>query len=458
MAVFVLDRRKEPLMPCSEKRARKLLEAGRARVHKLSPFTIRLIDRRVEQSVLQPVALATDPGSKATGFAVAREEGGSGEGCLRHVLALFELRHRGHAISEASVARRGHRRRRRGQNLRYRASRSDNRTRPDGWLAPSLRHRLETALSWVSRLRRLAPVTRLVVERVRFDTQAMQNPEIAGVEYQRGALAGYELREYLLEKWSRRCAYCDAADVPLQVEHVRARARGGSDRASNLALACAPCNGAKGALPLEEFLVGQPQRLRRILAHAKAPLRDAAAMNATRWALWRSLATTGLPVEASTGGRTKWNRSRFGVPKSHALDSACTGEVSGVLGWRKPTLVLAATGRGRYQRALLDRYGFPRGHSTRTRRVHGFATGDLVRATVPSGKKAGTHEGRVAVRATGSFNVRTATGLVQGISHRHCVLLARGDGYGRGWAQVPQPMLGAPPHREQRGFLAGELR
>lgn len=82
------------------------------------------------------------------------------------------------------------------------------------------------------------------------------------------------------------------------------------------------------------------------------------------------------------------------------------------------------------KRARLDRYGFPRGHCARTKSHFGFQTGDLVRAEVPAGKRAGTHAGRVAVRASGSFNIQTAAGVVQGIGHRHCRILQRGDGYG----------------------------
>ena len=93
---------------------------------------------------------------------------------------------------------------------------------------------------------RLCAITALSVELVKFDTQTVDNPEIHGVEYQQGTLSGYELREYLLEKWGRQCTYCGAKDVPLQVEHILCRAKGGSNRASNLCLACGPCNELKG--------------------------------------------------------------------------------------------------------------------------------------------------------------------------------------------------------------------
>jgi hypothetical protein len=425
MSVFVLDARKRPLMPCSEKRARKLLASGRARVARRYPFTIRLVDRLVENSVLQPVVVKLDPGSRHTGIAVVREEGGNAGTA---VLFLAELTHRGLQISEKLTARRAMRRRRRG-NLRYRPARFDNRTKPACWLAPSLQHRVDTVASWVLRFRRLAPVTGIAMELVRFDMQAMEKPEIEGADYQRGTLHGYELREYLLAKWNHACAYCSATDVPLNLDHIIPRARGGSNRVSNLVCSCVECNQEKGARSIEEFLAGRPAVLARIKAQAKRPLKDAAAVNSTRWALFQALKSTGLPVECGSGGRTKWNRTRLGLPKTHALDAAAVGKVEAITGWVIPTLAIKATGRGAYQRTRLDRYGFPRGYLTRSKRIRGFQTGDMVRATVPSGKKAGTYTGRVAVRASGSFNIQTPTGVMQGINAKYCTILSRADGY-----------------------------
>ncbi len=412
-------------MPCSEKRARKLLDAGRARVHRLVPFVIRFTDVLAEDCALQPMRIKIDPGSKATGLALVREHGDTAA-----VLNLIELAHRGRQISEALTARRQMRRRRRSK-LRYRAPRFLNRgNKAKGRLAPSLRHRVDTTLAWVQRLRRWAPVTGVSQELVRFDMQAMDNPDIEGEQYQQGTLAGYEVREYLLEKWGRQCAYCAAQNTPLQIEHIRPKAQGGSNRISNLTLACQCCNQQKAALPVETFLAKKPEVLKRILAQAKSPLKDAAAVNATRWALAAVLKATDLPLELSSGGRTKFNRQRLGVPKSHALDAACVGQVQALGGWQRPTLKIKCAGRGSYQRTRLDKYGFPRGYLMRQKSVHGFATGDLVKAAVPSGKKAGCHTGRVAVRATGSFNIQTGAEVVQGISHRHCTLMQRGDGYG----------------------------
>jgi 5-methylcytosine-specific restriction endonuclease McrA len=428
MSVFVLDKRKHPLMPCSEKRARLLLARGRAVVVRVYPFTIRLKDR--VGGAVQPLRIKIDPGSKVTGVAVVRENGQA-----QHVLALMELVHRGRHISKALDQRRAFRRRRRSQ-LRYRAPRFNNRTKPKGWLAPSLQHRVDTTISLVRRLRALAPVTGISQELVRFDMQKLENPEIRGVEYQQGTLLGYEVRECLLEKWGRECAYCAETDTPREVEHIVPRASGGSNRVSNLALACNPCNQEKDTQTLKSFfatskrLKPHQNRLPRVLEQCKKPLRDAAAVNTTRWALYRSLGETGLPIEVGTGGRTKFNRRRLGIPKTHALDAACVGDVAEIFNWHVPMLAIKAAGRGSYKRTRLTKHGFPRGYLMRQKKVHGFQTGDMVRALVPKGTKAGTWLGRVAVRKTGSFNIQTLAGAVQGVPHRNCHLVQKADGYG----------------------------
>ncbi|MBK1650072.1 RRXRR domain-containing protein [Rhabdochromatium marinum] len=240
MAVFVLDKKKQPLMPCSEKRARLLLQRGRAVVVRLHPFTIRLKDRLGGKT--QPLHLQLDPGSQTTGIALVRDnetlDPDTGEvHRAAHAVWLGELTHRGAQIRNRLASRRACRRRRRTQNLRHR------------------------------------------------------------------------------------------------------------------------------------------------------------------------------------------------IPKTHALDAACVSLLDALHGWNRPALAIKATGRGSYQRTRLNRFGFPRGYLMREKRVEGFQTGDQVVAQVPSGEKAGPHSGRVAVRASGSFNIQTAQGVVQGISHRYCRVVQRADGY-----------------------------
>ncbi|WP_326830117.1 RNA-guided endonuclease IscB [Streptosporangium sp. NBC_01810] len=451
--VFVLDARGHPLDPCHPARARRLLAAGRAVVVRHTPFVIRLRDRVAADSAVHGVQVGIDPGSKHTGLAVFADHGGSRTG-----LYSIQLDHRGGRIRDRLTARAALRRGRRSRNLRYRAPRFLNRTKPQGWLAPSLRHRVDTTLSQVARLTRWAPVTAVHVEKVSFDTHALSaGKPLEGVEYQQGTLAGYEVREYLLAKWRRACAYCGASGVPLNLDHIHPRSRGGSERVSNLALACIRCNQAKNATPIEDFLKGKPALLTKILKQAKAPLRDAAAVNTTRWALWQALKATGLPVAAASGGRTKWNRSRTGAAKSHTLDALHVGSLDTVTAWPSTVLVVKATGRGTYCRTRTDRYGFPRLRLPRIKHVKGFATGDLVRATVPTGKKAGVHTGRVAVRTTGSFNITTRHGTVQGIGHRHVRLLQRADGYGYTTHPEARHRAAFPPPPEGGGIHAGGI-
>jgi 5-methylcytosine-specific restriction endonuclease McrA len=381
-------------------------------------MTIQLRDRRAAQSTTHPLRLKVDPGSRTTGLAVVTENSAT-------VVWAAELTHRSSAIRDALLARRAFRRNRRQRHTRYRPSRFSNRRRPSGWLAPSLRSRVDHIMTWYRRLAQRCPIRAISFELVRFDTQALVNPEICGVEYQQGELFGYEVREYLLEKWQRTCAYCRATGVPLQVEHIVPRSRGGSDQVSNLTLACGPCNQRKGAYTAVEF--GFPE----IQAQAQQPLRDAAAVNSTRWMLYQALQATGLPVETGTGGQTKYNRTRLGWSKTHWQDAACVGaSTPDQLRIATPTVLqIEATGRGLHSRTKLDKYGFPRLRLPRQKRFFGFQTGDMVEVIVRSGTKRGRYVGRVAVRASGSFNVTTATGTVQGLSQRFFRLLQRADGY-----------------------------
>jgi stalled ribosome alternative rescue factor ArfA len=264
------------------------------------------------------------------------------------------------------------------------------------------------------------PLTRVEVERVKFDLQQLQNPEISGVAYQRGNLWGWEVRSYVLHKFQHRCAYCHTSAVPMELDHVLPKSRGGTDRVSNLVPACHLCNSEKGNRTAAEW--GHPA----VEVQAKAPLKDAAAVNATRYALCDVLRTLGLPVGTWSGGRTRWNRDRCGLLKDHALDALCVGELARVEAGRWRTLKISAKGRGSYQRTNVNDSGFPVSYLMRHKRVRGFQTGDLVRADVPPPRKtAGCHVGRVAVRQRGSFRV----GRIDGIHASYCAVLQRADGY-----------------------------
>jgi hypothetical protein len=147
------------------------------------------------------------------------------------------------------------------------------------------------------------------------------------------------------------------------------------------------------------------------------------------------------------------------LPKSHTFDALSVGPLdheNGEVIVRHPAegTVISATGRGGYARTRPDRHGFPRLRLTRTKVHHGFQTGDLVCATVPRGRRAGTYTGRVAVWASGSFNVTTAAGTVQGIHHGHVRLLQRADGYG----YTTQKEAGASRSEPKVGARAADRR
>jgi len=211
----------------------------------------------------KPLRIKIDPGAKFTGLALVSDT---------KIVWAAELEHRGFTIREALTSIRQQRLRRRNRKTRYRKPRFLNRRRQEGWLPPSLMSRVLNIQTWVNRLCKLAPVSAISQELVRFDTQKMMNPEITGTEYQRGELLGYEVRQYLLEKFKRTCVYCHATDKPFNLDDFHPKSRGGSDRVSNLVLSCVGCNEAKGNKLPAEFLSDRPDLLLKLDKQRKQPL------------------------------------------------------------------------------------------------------------------------------------------------------------------------------------------
>ncbi len=423
--VFVLDTYEKPLNPVHPGRARLLLKQGKAAVFRRFPFII-ILKIEVEQPQLQPLRLKLDPGSKTTGIALVDDQSGQ-------VVFAAELTHRGGKIKSDLESRRAVRRSRRARQTRYRKPRCDNRRRAKGWLPPSLMSRVYNIETWVNRLRRYCPIGAISMELVRFDIQAQENPAIQGCEYQQGTLAGYETRAYLLEKWRRACSYCGKKDLPLQIEHIQARANGGTDRVSNLCLACEKCNQAKGTQDISVFLKKKPDLLKKILAQAKAPLKDAAAVNSTRWKLFETLKTAGLLIECGSGGRTKFNRVTRNLEKTHWLDAACVGASTPpvLLVEQVKPLLITATGHGSRQMCLMGKKGFPRTKPKAKRFSHTFKTGDIVKAIILARlKNAGVHTGRMSAKEKGGFTISTHKGNIPDVGKQYCRILQKADGYG----------------------------
>ncbi len=161
-------------------------------------------------------------------------------------------------------------------------------------------------------------------------------------------------------------------------------------------------------------------------------IKDAAAVNSIRHALASLLQTLGLPIEAGSGGLTKWNRVTRNLPKAHWIDAACctTSTPDRLrLGHVRPWLI-EATGRQSRHMVNVDTFGFPRGRAKGPGCVGGFKTGDLIKARVTKGKKVGVYLGRVAVKSDGYFKLTGHPfGMVEGIHVRYCTPLQRSDGY-----------------------------
>jgi len=284
-------------MPTTARRARLLLKEGKASVKERCPFTIQLKYATGENT--QPIKLGEDIGFKNIGF--------SAKTYLLEVISGTVILRKD--VSKKIDEKRSYRRNRRGR-LGYRPPRFNNRTRPEGWFAPSIQHRYDSHIRLVTKIETLLPITFKNVEVANFDAQKMQNPEIKGVEYQQGELQGYEVKEYLLDKWKRKCAYCGKKNVPLQVEHIIPKSRGGTNRVSNLTISCEKCNLKKDNQTAEEF--GYPH----IQKQAKQPLKATACLNNIRWQIVEQ-----LDAEHTYGYVTKYERNKLGLEKSHINDA-----------------------------------------------------------------------------------------------------------------------------------------
>jgi 5-methylcytosine-specific restriction endonuclease McrA len=389
--VFLIDANKTPMNPIHPAHAKKLLDAKKAAVFRRYPFVL-IMNRVVEDIVTYPITLKIDPGSKSTGIALVNNRD--------EVMWGMELQHRGLAIKDSLETRKAVRRGRRARHTRYRQARFLNRKRSEGWLAPSLRHRVLTINTWVKRLCKFAPIANIAQELVRFDLQQLENPEISGIKYQQGELAGYEVREYLLNKWDRKCTYCNAKSVPLQVEHIKPKAKGGTNRISNLCLACEKCNLKKGTQDVEKFLTKKPELLRKILDQAKRSLTDASAVNSTRWALFNSLKSFGLPVSTGSGGLTKFNRGRLNLPKAHWIDAACVGVVQTLKILTTKILTVKSTGKGTRKLCRINKFGFSCSEP-RKKYPHKWETGDFATFKGVTGRVVVQSATRLEIRVNG---------------------------------------------------------
>ena len=446
--VFVLDKHKKPLGFTSEKRANHLMTARRACVHKYYPFIIIAKDLDAKNfDSLPTYRIKIDPGAQHTGIAIL-------ENGTNRVMYFAQIEHRAGAIKKAMETRKGARKNRRYRETWYRRSKFADggkfeSSRPKGWLPPSVQSIIDNVTSVVKMLSRYANITTCSFEAVRFDTQLMDNPDIEGVEYQHGSLFGFEIREYLMDKYRHTCQYCngESKNEVLEWEHKIPKSRGGSDKLSNATLSCYICNRVKGTKTPEEWLEKlQAKKKKSKLDEARikgiqnvingtitGSNRYCAWANATRKGEERALFSMFGDVECASGGRTKFNRTRLGLPKEHCIDALCVGEVPDK-GFDDRTngycLTIIAMGRGTRFRGKVNKCGIIiKKLKKREKAVLGFINGDIVSVNKPDGVGAGYHVGRVMTRASGSFDIRCNDGTLVNAKAIYCRLLQRNSGY-----------------------------
>ena len=200
--VVVIDKHKRPCNTISAAYARILLFSKQAVIYKRFPFTIRL---RNDNAVLKNrnYTIKIDPGSRTTGIAITDNQDS--------VVMLANLEHRGHIIKKNLDSRRAVRNSRRQRKTRYREARFDNRTRPKGWLAPSVKSRADNVINFVKKYKKFLNITKVMIERVSFDTAQMSSDEkLWGIDYQQGNLYNKNLKEFIFSKTKGRCSYCGA--------------------------------------------------------------------------------------------------------------------------------------------------------------------------------------------------------------------------------------------------------
>jgi len=233
MHVYVLNKNGNPLMPCKPAKAKHLLKAGKAKVIKRSPFTIKLLWDCEENT--QEVIAGMDTGSETIGCAVIANG---------KVVYQSEVQVR-QDVSKKMEQRKMYRRNRRGRKTRYRKARWQNRAsmRKEGRLAPSIKSKVDSHLREKKFVESVLPVSRWKVETASFDIAKISNPNIKKWDYQKGNQKGfYNVKAYVLHRDGYQCKKCKTKKGKLHVHHVVFRSNGGTDTPSNLMTLCEDCH------------------------------------------------------------------------------------------------------------------------------------------------------------------------------------------------------------------------
>lgn len=295
MRVFVKNLKEQPLMPCSQKKARLLLKQKKAKIYSYNPFTIQLLYPTGE--AVQECNLGIDSGTKYIGVAITSQN---------RVLIKGEIELR-QDVKENLTTKRILRRSRRNRKTRYRKVRFLNRKRRNCWLPPSIQSKIDNQIFWINKFKSLLPNCNLIIEVGKFDTAKIINPNIEGVKYQQGNLYEYEnVKAYLIARENNKCQLCgkEYDGNGWHIHHIKQRKDGGTNRSGNLALVHKQChiNFHNGSIK---------KRLKKPKEY-----KETAFMNILRQQIFKR-----LNCEITYGSYTKVNREKIGLEKTHYNDA-----------------------------------------------------------------------------------------------------------------------------------------
>ena len=357
MFVYMLNRHGQPLMPCQPRKARLLLKKGKAKVVKVVPFTLQLLYG--SSGYKQEVSLGIDAGTQHIGISATTQQ---------QVLFEAEVQPRTD-IQELLATRRQFRRARRSRKTRYRKARFLNRKKPEGWLSPSVKHKVEGHLKIIGLVHKLLPVNKTTIEVAQFDLQKIKNPEIEGVAYQQGPQLGFwNTREYVLARDSHQCQWCKGKtkDPILNVHHIESRRTGG-DSPDNLIALCETCHD----------LIHRSHQEHKIERKSRG-FRDATQMGIIRWSIYQQAKVLFPKVYLTYGYLTKQTRVTHELEKSHLIDARCISgnpKASPDGTWH---LIKMVRRNNRQLHKTTISKGGRRQHNTAPKYVHGFRLFDCV--------------------------------------------------------------------------------
>ena len=422
--VYVLNKDGQPLMPTSRHgKVRRLLKSGQAKVIKRCPFTIQLLYESTNHT--QPISLGIDAGSKHIGLSATTN---------KKVLFVADILLRNDIVDLLST-RRQNRRTRRNRKTRYRKSRFNNRKRSEGWLAPSVKQKINTHITMVEKVHKILPITKIIVEVASFDIQKIKNPMISGKEYQQGEqLDFWNVREYVLFRDCHKCQCCKgkSKDKILNVHHIESRKTGGN-APNNLITLCETCHAG-----YHNGIVKLPKTIHRGMS-----FKDAAFMGIMRWAFYNKLKELYPNVNLTYGYITKNTRIENGLPKEHYIDAIC---ISG-----NPKAIFDGTvyyyKKVRCHNRQIHKNTINKGGYRKLNQAPKYVFGYQLFDKVLYNNKECFIFGR---RSSGSFDVRLLDGtkLSAGVNYKKLKLLEKRKSY------LIERMTAVPPTVETVGFPA----